>query len=76
MTNKRLLKSAMVRNGYSSTKLASELGVSHATFSYRLNSKRDFLAGDIAKMIKLLHLSKNEVMNIFFADIVDISATE
>ena len=68
MTDKNLLRSAMVAKGFSSESVASELGISRQSFSYKLNSKRPFTSDEISTLSHLLELSPAQVVEIFFAN--------
>lgn len=66
MTDKNLLRSAMVAKGFSSESVANELGISRQSFSYKLNSKRPFTSDEISTLSHLLELSPAQVVEIFF----------
>ena len=49
-----------------------QLGMTSATFNYKLNNKTEFKASEIKKLAKILHLTVEEVFDIFFAEDVDL----
>lgn len=64
MLDVKELRAEMVRNGYTQTTLAKEIGVSDRTFCTRLKTG-DFGAKEIEIMIEVLRLK--DPMSIFFA---------
>ena len=61
------LKSAMVRNDLTLYKLASMVGLSKASLSYKVNNKREFTVTEVVKVARAMNLSNDEVHKIFFA---------
>ena len=72
MTNTSKLKAKIVENGLLQEQFAMQLGMTSATFNYKLNNKTEFKGSEIKMLIVILHLTADEVMAIFFADDVDL----
>lgn len=74
--NPNELKAQMARYGDSNLKLAKALGISEATFSCKLNGKRNscFTQTEIQTIIDRYKLTPDGVMVIFFAS--EVSDTE
>lgn len=68
MTNTAKLKAKIVEKGMVQEELAKALGVTNATFNYKVNNKTEFKASEIKKLSKFLSLTVEETSNIFFAD--------
>lgn len=71
MTNTLKLKAAIVGSGLNQEQLADMLGITIATFNYKVNNKSEFKASEIKKLASVLHLTDEEVNAIFFADKVE-----
>lgn len=67
MLDVKSLKAEMVRNGYTQSALAAELGITPRTFSNRLNTG-DFGVKEIEIIARALNLK--DPFSIFFANIV------
>lgn len=63
--NKALLEYEMKRNGFTASKLCSEIGISLSAFYKKCNGKSEFKQGEIAKIVSLLKLESP--VDIFFA---------
>lgn len=61
-----VFKAALVARGYSVAKLAEACEMSKVSLYSKINTGR-FLRGEIAKIMVVLDLDSEEVMNIFFA---------
>lgn len=72
MINTSKLKAKIVENGLLQEQVAMQLGMTSATFNYKLNNKTEFKGSEIKMLIVILHLTADEVMGIFFADDVDL----
>ena len=72
MTHSAKLKAKIVENGLLQEQVAMQLGMTSATFNYKVNNKTEFKASEIKKLAEILHLTADEVMAIFFADDVDL----
>nr|DAY07711.1 MAG TPA: helix-turn-helix domain protein [Caudoviricetes sp.] len=70
--NTAKLKSMMVLNGFTQTRLAEELGISEQRLSAKINSRygAEFNQSEIFRIKKILNLSGDEVDSIFFDDLV------
>lgn len=60
------LKAEMARNGFTTKKLAEELGVHPVTLSNKINGKTEFTCDEIMKIGEILHLSQERIAEIFF----------
>lgn len=72
MINTSKLKAKIVENGLLQEQVAMQLGMTSATFNYKLNNKTEFKGSEIKMLIVILHLTADELMAIFFADDVDL----
>jgi transcriptional regulator with XRE-family HTH domain len=72
MTNTAKLKAKIAELGLLQEAVAMQLGMTSATFNYKLNNKTEFKASEIKKLAKILHLTVEEVFDIFFAEDVDL----
>lgn|GEM_PF-698195 len=70
--NTAKLKSVMVLRGFTQTKLAEVLGISEQRLSAKINGKHgaEFNQGEISRIKKILNLSSDDIINIFFDDLV------
>lgn len=70
--NKAKLKSVMALRGFTQTMLAEEVGLSEQRLSAKINSKNgaEFNQGEILKIKKILDLSSDDIINIFFDDLI------
>jgi transcriptional regulator with XRE-family HTH domain len=71
MTNTAKLKAKIVEKGMVQEEIAQALGMTIATFNYKVNNKSEFKASEIKKLGEILHLTAEEVNIIFFADKVE-----
>lgn len=71
MTNTAKLKAKIVEKGMVQEEIALALGMTIATFNYKVNNKREFKASEIKKLSKHLSLTAEEVNTIFFAEEVE-----
>jgi len=58
-------------NYISGEEIAQALGMTIATFNYKVNNKREFKASEIKKLSEHLSLTAEEVNTIFFAEEVE-----
>ena len=65
------LKGRMTEFGYSHKDMAKALGVTPATFSMKINGKRDFTLTELITMSKVLKMES--VMPYFFDDVLKFS---
>lgn len=68
MTDKALLKSAMVAKSFTNDKMAEYLSISRQSFSYKINGKRPFTHKEINKIVHVLELTADQLMMIFFSN--------
>lgn len=69
MINVNKLKAKIVENGMSVTDLSEYLPMNKATFYRKLDDGGErFTVGEVRVMAKVLHMTKDEVNAIFFAD--------
>lgn len=76
MTNTSLLKAKIIERGLVQDAVAMQLGMTSATFNYKLNNKTEFKASEIKKLAKILCLTVDEVFAIFFAEEVEYHSTQ
>lgn len=69
MTNTLKLKAAITESGFTQEQIAEQLGMTVATFNYKVNNKSEFKASEIKKLCEVLHIT--EVNAIFFAEEVE-----
>lgn len=72
MTNSAKLKAKIIESNLLQEQVAMQLGMTSATFNYKLNNKTEFKGSEIKMLIVILKLTTDEVMTIFFADDVDL----
>lgn len=65
MTATNELRSLMAKKGYTQGYVASRLGISSQSFSYKLNNKVEFKASEIEALCTLLNIKDKDA--IFFA---------
>ena len=68
MTNLKLLKSKMLLSGFESfnVSMAGILECGLTTAQFKMQGKSEFKQSEIIKIIDALHLTRDEVMEIFF----------
>lgn len=71
MTNTAKLKAVIIEKGMLQEQVAMQLGMTSATFNYKVNNKTEFKASEIKKLFKILQLTTDEIIAIFFADEVE-----
>lgn len=71
MINTLKLKAVILERGFTQEQIAQMLGMTIATFNYKVNNKREFKVSEIKRLSEILHLTVDEVNNIFFAEKVD-----
>ena len=67
MTNTPLLEEYIKKSGYKKSHIVSVLGLSRYGFTLKCNNKAEFKASEIDTLCKLLNISVNDRMAIFFA---------
>ena len=70
MVNTTLLRSAMVKKGTNVSEVAMQMGVDKATLYRRMADSGTFTVGEVEKLAKILDLSHDEAVSIFFAKTV------
>lgn len=71
MVNVNKLKAKLMENGFNVEALAERIGVDKATLYRRLgNNGENFTIGEADAISQVLHLTKEEVNAIFFAQFV------
>ena len=75
MVNSAKLQGRIVEKGYKLGSFAAAMGVSHVTLRKKMDGIREFTARDIIKICELLDISRNEMPDYFFAQMVDKTAT-
>lgn len=71
MVNTSKLKAKIVEKGLLQEAVAMQLGMTSATFNYKVNNKTEFRASEIKKLSEILQLTMAEVFAIFFAEEVE-----
>lgn len=65
------LRGKMVECGFTQQLISDAIGMDKATFNRKINNDgRGFTVGEANLIAKVLPLSKEEAMDIFFADVV------
>jgi transcriptional regulator with XRE-family HTH domain len=68
MFNERRFRERLFREGYTKEKLAGVLGINQATLYRKINGKSEFTRIEMQLVQNALHLSREELCSIFFAD--------
>lgn len=71
MTNTQKLKGCITAAGYTQARVAEKLGISITALNNKINNKSEFTASEIATLAEMLHLSRDDVDEIFFKKQVD-----
>lgn len=67
MTNTNEIKARIIAKGLTQKKLAELIGISLASLNDKINNKREFRAGEIKKICKILDVNNaTYITNIFF----------
>ena len=61
-----LLRAKIVENGMTANSMCDEIGMSKSAFYRKINGTSDFYREEIAKIVKVLHLTPEDTFNIFF----------
>ena len=64
------LKGKIVECGLNQGKVANAIGLSHTSFSLKINGKRDFTLTELQTMAKFLRMTPDEVYLYFFDGIL------
>lgn len=70
MVNVQKLKGKIVERGTTQEALAKTLGIDKSTFYRKMQQGGNFTIKEVNLIVSALHLSKDEAMSIFFADLV------
>ncbi len=68
MVDKSLLRSVIVRNGETQSKLAAVLDLTPSQMSDRVNGYTEFKASEVGKIVHRYNLSFEETDGIFFTE--------
>ena len=66
MIKTQKIKGKIVEAGMTQATLAHEMGLSAPTLSLKLRGDRPFSLAEAEKMVELLHLPKDAIMELFF----------
>lgn len=68
--NEKELMASIARNGKSIPKLATEIGIGKKAMYKKIRGETQFTQREISAITKVLHLCKDDMMTIFFGDLV------
>ena len=68
VTKTAMLKARMVLYGYTIKSLALEIGCGEQNLSMKINGKRKFNQVEMARIMKALHLTADDVLAIFLCE--------
>ena len=68
MTNRKLLEDRIERSGLKKSKIAEAMGKTISTFSRKLAGKQDFTESEMRTLARVLQLSAEDRIAIFFAE--------
>ena len=71
MTKSNLLREKIDGCGFKLVFVAKQLGISYQAFLKKLNNETEFKTSEVMILKELLHLTDDEVMEIFFDQNVD-----
>lgn len=71
----RKLKAAMAMNGMNASELAKKVGIARATMSRKLSGENEFCISEVQKIVRILGLTSDDVMEIFFDNKCPADAT-
>lgn len=69
--NYNILKGKIVQNGFNQQSFAKEIGITEQALSEKLNFKKPFKQTEMENCRKVLSLSSEEMINIFFGTKVE-----
>lgn len=67
MFKKNEFRAILARKEMSATEIAKEIGIDPATLSRKMSGQSDFYRSEIEKLCKVLNLTPEETLQIFFA---------
>lgn len=71
MVNTMMLRGKMVERGFTQQSISDAIGMDKATFNRKINNYgRGFTVGEANAIVRVLPLTMDEAMVIFFTDIV------
>lgn len=76
MFKKNEFRAEVVRNGMSLEDVAKAIGINYVSLHRKMNGTSDFYRGEIEKIVRLLNLSGEDVLRIFFAKQLAFSQVE
>ena len=76
MTNTALLEECIRESGLKISAIAKKCGFSRQTLNNKVQNRSEFTASEIAKMSDVLSLTRNKRDCIFFAQAVELNATQ
>ena len=76
MTNTALLEECIRESGLKISAIAKKCGLYRHTLNKKLQNRSEFTASEIAKMSDVLSLTRSKRDCIFFAQAVELKATE
>lgn len=65
MLNVNKLKAKMIEKGYSIKDFTKKININETTFRRKMKNN-SFYVSEVEEIIRELHLSENEILNIFF----------
>lgn len=72
MVNTQYLENCIKRSGLKKESIALEIGITRQALANKINNKNLFNGAEIKALIRILKLTCEEVMAIFFADDVHL----
>lgn len=76
MTNTRLLRAKLEQSGFKLRFVAEQIGITYQGFLNKINNRSEFRAKEIQALYKLLGLTEEERIAIFFTQEVDKMPTD
>jgi len=73
--NLSLLSEKISESGLKKQYIADKMSLTRNGLDNKISGRNGFYAEEISNIAKIINLSGNDVMNIFFADIVDKTST-
>lgn len=71
MVNTRQLKAAIAGKGFTQAEVATKIGISKASFNYKILNRHDFKLNEVKSLCDLLDISNDAMTAIFFAKTID-----
>lgn len=70
------LETVIKDSGMMKSKIADKVGISRQALYLKLNGEREFTQSEVFRLKKVLHLSDEQFLKIFFNDNVGVMPTE